>query len=186
MSNTTTVTHPDGTISTRTSKSRAYTHAVVVSPAPAIAYAAMLDAVARTLRDKAEAFRAAAEAGHVTVTDRRIGRVGADDMFSHVAKLTGTDLSTWCSADGRTLDGDAAVPVSSYLKDYAYGMADDADRLAAGREALAAEIRDAGTPVGEWGVLRWSSRADLAAKAAAGEFATFATGGRTVSVVAVD
>jgi hypothetical protein len=186
---TTTVTHPDGTVSTRKSETRTYTHAVEVGPAPAEAMAAYLDRQAAKLDAAATALREAAEAARVTIQDRRLGG-NARDLITHVAKLAGTDVYTWCSADGRTnsyregADG-AVVDVAPYLRDCARDNAAAREDGAAKNRSEAAAIRAAGVPVGSWDVVRWSSRADLA-HAATKEFDHLAAQGRPVRAVAVD
>lgn len=185
----TTVTHADGTVSRRASKTRTYSHAVEVSPAPAEAYAADLDRQARDRRDTAARYRAAADAGHVTIKSRGFGTINPD--VSHQATLSGTDgyIYTWCNADAitHTLPSQGAQPVhvTEDLPRHARDTAANYDTAAEKLEAEAAAVRTAGVPVGRYGVARWSSRADLAAKALA-EFEYLTAKGHQLRVVAVD
>lgn len=116
---TTTVTHPDGTTSTRTSARAIYTHAVVVSPL-------IPEVAAAYERGRAADYRARA--------------------------LVDAGNAEWFTARADEFDARA-------------------DRLAAGAD------------LGTWGVLRWSTRRDLAVKAAAGEFAYATERGHAVTVV---
>jgi hypothetical protein len=188
MAAKTTVTHADGTVSTRTSKTRIYTHAVEVSPAPAAAYAAWLTRRADKSAALADAFRAAATEAKVTVKSR--GFRTSNDLVGYQATLAGTGgyIYTWCSADGRTEDhrtGGAIVGVVSYLVRSALGMADTYQKAAEKARTQAHTVLMTGTPVGDYGIVRWSSRADLAAKALS-EFDHHAAQGSTVRVVPVD
>jgi hypothetical protein len=185
---TTTVTHPDGTVSTRKSETRTYTHAVAVGPAPAEAMASYLDRQAADRTADAAKLREAAASARVTIRDRRLGG-NTRDLITHVAMLAGTEVHTWCSADGRTESHRDAetqvVEVGQYLRESARSSAEWREQEAAQRVAEAAAIRAAGVPVGGWSVVRWSSRADLA-EAALSTFAHLAAQGRPVVVVPVD
>lgn len=179
----TVVTHADGTTSTRTSKTRTYSHAIEVSPAPADRYAAYLTRQAEEQEAKALNLRTAASLGRGTIRSR--GFKTQNDHVSYAATLTGTDVYTWCGEDRMTESDGVLVPVLPYLIDRARQSAEYADGLAAKLRAEAAAVLAAGTPVGEYMVVRWSSRADLAHQAL-GEFSWYASQGRTVRVVAVD
>jgi hypothetical protein len=184
----TTVTHPDGTVSRRTSETRTYTHAVAVGPAPAEAMAAYLDRRATELEAAAAVLREAAATAKVTIRDRGLGG-NSRDLITHVAKLAGTEVYTWCSADGRTeshrTETTEVVEVGPYVRESARSGAEWREKEAANLLSRAAEIRAAGAPVGEWGVVRWSSRADLA-QAALSTFDHLAAQGSPVQVVPVD
>jgi hypothetical protein len=194
----TTVTHPDGTTSTRSSASATYTHAVVVGPLIPEVAAAYQTARAARLRESADILDAAADAGRVTIRDRRIGgNYGPDWAHAAEAYLMGSKtpanggylMNVRCTLDGRTTDYDAAdralVPVVPVViasaRDEAVRLrvvADECDERAA-RYA-------AGLDLGGYGVARWSSRRDLAVKAVAGEFAGRVAAGHAVTVVEVD
>jgi len=185
----TSVTHTDGTISTRKSKTNTYTHAVVLAPAAPEAYAAGLLARAATYTETAAKLRRAAADGKVRIESR--GFRTQDNMVSYQATLIGTDRATytWCSADGMTKDyrGDmpTVTPVVPYLIASAEGSADRMQEQAAELTAQAAEVTAAGRPVGEYLVLRWSSRRDLAERAVS-EFDGYRAKGHRLAVVAVD
>jgi hypothetical protein len=185
----TTVTHADGTVSTRKSQTRTYSHAVEVSPAPAAAYAANLNRKADSLAARAANLRAAADAGVVHVRSR--GFSTADPYISHDATLLGTDreISWHSNAAGQikdTLtDGSPIVNARDYLVAYARKQATVWDEQAAKTRQEAADVLAAGTPVGNYFVARWSSRADLAAKALS-EFDHLCAAGHAVRAVAVD
>lgn len=192
--NTTTVTHPDGTVSKRTSKTREYTHAIQVSPADPRILAAYMLREADQSDAKAAKLRAAADAGQVVVRSRGFGKEDADNFHSHQAILKGTDrvVFTWCSAAGQTESWPdrwpapaVIVPVKEYLTESARTSAASFEAAAVRLRAEAADILKAGVPVGSWTVERWSSRWDLADKARS-TFAYLAERGHQVRVVAVD
>jgi hypothetical protein len=184
----TTVTHPDGTVSRRGSETMTYTHAVEVGPAPAEAMAAYLERQAAKSTADATALREAAASAKVTIRSRGLGG-DPRDLVSHVAKLAGTEVYTWCSPDGRTeshrTETTQVVEVGQYLRESAISSAEAREESAAKLLGQAAEIRAAGVPVDGWGVVRWSTRADLAHKATK-EFDHLAAQGRPVRVVPVD
>lgn len=190
----TTVTHADGTVSTRKSQTRTYSHAVEIGPAAATAAAAGKIREAERNEATATQLTAAADAGKVVITDR--GFRSDESLYSHQATLAGTKnengnptVFTWCSADGRTrsYQGDEPVVVdaAAYLIESARLKAAQREADAASLRAEAAEITAAGAPVGTYWVARWSSRADLAHKALT-EFAFYAAAGYTVRAVPVD
>lgn len=191
----TSVTHTDGTISTRRSKTNTYTYALEIAPAPADAYAAYLIRQAEKDEAKAAALLAAAANGKGHIKDRHLGRVDPDALYTHQATLDGTngEVYTWCSRHQMTQDhsdvksGQEApvVKVLGYLIRSAREMAQYHIEQAAKLRAEAVEVLAAGQPVGEYGVLRWSSRADLAGKAL-GEFDTYTHRGHALRVVPVD
>jgi hypothetical protein len=185
--NTTTVTHADGTVSKRTSKTRSYTHAIEASPAPAADYAAYLVAQAVKHRDTAATLRAAADAPQVSIRHR--GLRTADDLVSHTATLAGTDIYTLSNAAGQTRNlstrGGGIISAVDYLTTSARENARDYERRAGELDSEAAEVLAKGEPVFGYGVLRWSSRRDLAEKALK-EFEHATAMGCTVRVVPVD
>jgi hypothetical protein len=186
----TTVTHPDGTVSARASQSRAYTHAIQISPAPAESYAMYLINKATALNATAISYRQAAADAVVTIRDRGFGDSSADSLYSHHATLSGTGgyIYTWCSSDGQTRgfgDDSSAVSVREHLVAYAIEMAEtnetEADKLVWEAKAIIA----AGEPVGQFRVVRWSSSRALALKAMT-EFSDASQQGCRVRVVPVD
>lgn len=187
------MTHADGTVSKRGSKTRAYSHAVEVAPAAATDYAAYLAARAKAAEAEAATLWAAADKGSVSVRSR--GFSTRDDLVSHQATLLGTGgrVDTWCSADGRTKDFSAdftvqdrpVVAVTEYLIRWARQAAEAEQAQAARYAAEAADVLAAGTPVGAYGVVRWSSSAALATKALA-EFEYLTARGHQIRVVPVD
>lgn len=130
-----TITHPDGTTSTRTSARAEYAFAVVLAET-AEARVAEAEQNARRWERDAEKYREALEAGRFATLSR---------------------------ADFERFLGDAEI------------------RAAHWREVAEVAL---GTPVA-YSVLRWSTRRDLAEKAAR-EFAVYAQHGSTVDVVEVD
>lgn len=192
--NITTVTHPDGTVSKRTSKTRTYTHAIQVSPAdPRILAASMLRQADLNAAQAAK-LRAAADAGVVFIKSRGFADSRPDSLHSHQAILKGTnrEIFTWCSATGQTDTFPQPWPAPSVVGNVEQSLRADArkqaDGLDAGAVSLradAADILKAGVPVGSWSVERWSSRWDLADKAL-GTFAYLAERGHQVTVVPVD
>jgi hypothetical protein len=97
MSRTTTWTAPDGTKAKRTSKSRVYTHVVVVKPATREARAAAFERVAAEHEAHAERLEAAAAAGKTHLRDRRLGSWGnqtpEENFHTHEVDLLGTEVA---------------------------------------------------------------------------------------------
>jgi hypothetical protein len=95
-------------------------------------------------------------------------------------------------ADGKIVDGPDGygvkeiVPGREHLIERGREAAADAAKNAADLRASAAKWLAGETTDTTYGVVRWSRRADLAQKAAAGEFAYAAERGAQVYVVAVD
>lgn len=200
---TTTVTHPDGTRSTRTSQRATYTHAVQVGPSDPERVATLHEEAATAKRAEADRIDAALVDPKVTVTDRGFrrapgegpddGRSGQHVYHNYQARLVGTDHTVWCDSYGMTQHGYPEVvtePVNDTLYRIASNWArilrdgarfDDAKarRLRAGDvDVLTAEDRS-------YRVVRWSSRRELAEKALS-TFAHYAERGSSVRVVAVD
>lgn len=185
---TTTVTHPDGTVSKRTSSTRIYEYAIEVGPAPAETTAASKEREADQLTARAENLRDAADTGRITIADRQLGP-NCSELITHVARLAYTNLYTWCSADGRTERGHGetltVVGVREYLATAARDSAAWLEESAAKLRNEAAAIRADGKPVGDYGVLRWSASYANAAKALP-SFDYYAKQGYTLRVVPVD
>jgi hypothetical protein len=200
MARTTTVTHPDGTVSKRTSQNRVYTYAVEIGPAEPAKVASDLDEKAYALDRKADRIDAAltdprvkiASRGFRSAADPDLGYQGVHVYHNFQGTLVGTDTYTWCDSAGMTQHGfpeQVTEPVLDYLiraatKDAAY-CRDLAAKWRADADALHSGDL---TPLSEnqrtWGVGRWSSRYDLARKAADGsEFDWARRDGSTIRVV---
>jgi hypothetical protein len=185
----TVITHPDGTISTRKSKTMAYTHAVEIGPAPADRYAADLIRKAEKLEAKAARFREAIVFNEVRIGSR--GFTTHNDYLSHQATLTGTDreVYTWCNKNAKRQDYSTGevTGVRAYLLRIAEESAVGYDEQAAKLRAEAADILAKGEPVGEFYIYRWSTRRDLAESCANGKDGSwYAAQGHSVRVVAID
>lgn len=169
MPTTTTVTHPDNTVSKRTSKTRTYTHAVVV--------ATSREALVRRAQESSDNYLAQAaeyvhnaETGVYTVESR----VSFMDSVRNIAKIG--DTYAGCNYDG-------PAPTEAEARENVMEYADHAQRNSDHYAAQA--VKHAAGPEVIYSVVRWSSRLDLAEKAAQGEFAS-STPGVTVTVVSVD
>lgn len=185
----TTVTHPDGTVSTRGSKTRTYAFAVEVSPATATDHAAELNRQADDFDRRAASLRAAADAGEVILQSRGFHTINPE--ISHTATLRGTDrmVYTWANAEGMTVytttEGSPPIRAVDYLTRLAREQADLYTADAVRVRSDAKRVLAAGAPVGAYEVVRWSSTAALAGKAL-NEFDHLARYGRNVRVVFVD
>lgn len=205
------VTHPDGSVSKRTSKSRTYAFAIVSVPATDRARHRALNKQAYVLEARAAQFEAAADAGAVIRRDRGMG-IAPFEFHAFDVALKGTEVRgqrvTYCEINDRSNDEnltetwrefvpDGVEIVRETEADYSGEMKVAVDARAylvgkARRRAVelreqAARLRtEADTPdTGGYDVLRWSSRRDLAEKALA-EFAYATQSGRTLQVVPVD
>lgn len=169
--NKTTVTHPDGTVSKRTSKTRSYTHAVVLEQTrdylvdQALTTAAVHDRAA-------EAFVKAAASGDIT--EERRDWTGGRTYIS--LYLGGKFADSYVDDRPRPSDDELRA---KHLKRAAE------QRAGAEKYRKLAATHAAG-PEAVYGVLRWSSRADLAHKAVTGEFSQLVCEGVKVYAVAVD
>jgi len=185
----TTVTHEDGTISARSSKTMTYTHAVEIGPAVPELYAAGLRERADDQETKAAQLGAVLAKGPRVILRFRGAWVTRREV-SHEATLAGTSLSTWADADGMTTVGypDVQVmPALDYLVDSARSSAADYRDRAAQLRAEADAILSADAVPGDgWRVWRWSTRADLAVKALGEARRGYSGAGRVIRVVAVD
>jgi hypothetical protein len=171
------ITLPDGSTATRTS-ARPYTHGVIISRTAAAQCADML-AQAEACRERARRHREAAEDGTVKIRSRGYG-----DWREFVLAVPGEQHPlTWnAQPDGRTaLVGDEIRPAREFMPAYAREIADENDRRAEELTA-AADSAEGDAP----GVVRWSSRYELAAKAVAGELAWYAQHGYDVTIAAID
>lgn len=227
MARTTTVTHPDGTVSKRTSKTRTYAYAVVEGPLDPQRYADFLEAGANESEAKADAIEAALADPHFNRRSRGVGPRNTEDpdqgysgehtYHNFEAYLVGTAISWHCDSKARAsfaedwaffygytpeiLDTVVKTYANGYesrsivvdVRPYLLGVArHDLENLRASvvktRETVArlrsGDTSDISNGNG-YGVLRWSSREDLAYKALA-EFDYSVAMGHTLSVVAVD
>lgn len=209
--NITTVTHPDGTVSKRSSVRATYTHAVVVGPKDATKAAADADRRAVEADADADALEAAIAAGQVNISSRGFNRRGAADpdagydgehtYHNFSARLAGTSVDWHCdskgmcevpgeyAADGTYVSakGERVIkPAREVVLNHAGARVLDRRADAAKYREEAAAHRAGTADLGGYGVVRWSSREDLARKAADGEFAGYAERGNSVTVVPVD
>lgn len=175
MARKTTVTHPDGTVDTRTSKSRVYSHAVVreVSREALVATAQARVDSARESLAKAEDLAERLTPEAVTET-RKPWAFGGEYVTLH--------------AFGEYLDAYVAprdeAPSFEALK---AGVEERAARsLAYLGDVLAAHAATAAKTGPVYGVVRWSSTEALATKAALGEFAANGSGVKVYVVPAVE
>lgn len=171
----TTVTHPDGTVSRRTSERADYQFAVVVTEA-AETLALEEDARADLCRAEAEALQAALADGTVTTTTRPWSGGGAyvDVSIGGAWAAGGVD----CPAEGKAAptEAEALAKLAEQITSRLANAAWHDERAAAHR---------AGAPT-RYRVVRWSARAANAYQAARGEFGTLNRPGCSVDVVGVD
>lgn len=194
MKRTTTVTHPDATVSKRTSKTMHYTWAVEVGPADPMMVAAQKEAQATANDEEAATLRAAVAEPRITIRDRGLTAVGtynpADTYHSHAIALAGTDIDQWSNAKGETehwINGDKVIMSAlESLTRHALSAARSCDKRAEALRIEAAHIRANGIKGDGWTVYRWSTRADLAGNGAAEAAKAFAGQGRAIRVVPVD
>ena len=181
-----TVTHPDGTVSTRTSKTRIYTHAVEAYRSLEAAREA-LEAEAAAARKRAEAYRWAAKRGTVT---RKWRGFDPSSPVAHELQLDvpGEHPLTWyCDSENRPSvagldDWAQGLGGVEFMREYARHRAADVEEQAGNLEQRAAEL----TKGEGYSVLRWSQRRDLAERAVWTDLAYFARTGYQLRVVEVD
>lgn len=205
-----TVTHSDGTVSTRSS-ARSYVFAIVSVPAEDAARREAFNRQANDLEAKAARFDAAADRGKVVVRSRGLS-IDPAEFHAFDASLLGTENRTgrvtYCEINDRANNenltetwrqfvpegveiaretkedhsGERRVAVA--IEPYLIGKA---RARAAELRKTAAELRVEGesSDTGGFEVLRWTSRRDLAEKALS-EFDYVAKVGRTLKVVPVD
>lgn len=167
MARTTIVRHPDGTVSKRTSKSRVYSHAVVIEKT---AEARAVEQEHAAAIDDAHVARYETAATGAITEDRRPAWAGGESVSLYVGGVYAGYYNT--AREERPSD----EVLRKVVEDYAA----NARKRAATYRARAAQER-AGTT--SFSVLRWSSREDLARKAAEGEFARMVREGVKVYVV---
>lgn len=187
-----TLTHPDGTVSTR-GTSRAYTHAVVLTPREPQTWRTFvvktLDSRIALLADLNK--RIAAGVVH-PARPQNTGSLKLGPYMTHTAHFGMPKLSTltvWCDSEGMTRDyqggGEVIRPAADVLLDQARNAArlwaemNDEDRQ------LITAI-DAGTAdLGGYRVVRWSTRRELAVHATV-EFDGFREHGHGIEIQQVD
>lgn len=207
---TTTVTLPDGTKASRTSKNGNYTHAVVVSAQIPAKVRAVQEANIVQYEENLKVVRDALAAEKLPARikqrfrdkDPDVGYDGKPSYNGFEAWVPdprgdgkGTLASTWCNSKGvsqgvynretREYDREARQHATVSLRT---SLLEREERLVQSIQECRDDIEaiDNGTfkPNGP-GVCRWTSREDLGRKAASGEFAFYAAT-RDVTVVPVD
>lgn len=171
MNRLTTVTHPDGSVSKRTSKSHVYTYAVEVAIPRAYYVTEAEDGLERCLRVRAEVEAALADG---TI-------VRACDPWSR--------SQTWETATvgghyATSYDNRREIPSDDVVLARLARSLDSTQESERSRRKTLAKAQN--MPETVYKTARWSSREDLARKAADGEFAFWITKGATVTVVPVD
>jgi hypothetical protein len=188
---TTVVRHADGTVSTRSSKTRTYAFAVVRGPASADTYAKGLEREADNYDQRAEQLDAAIARNRIL--KRRRGFADGT-TYSHTYELDGTDhrgnrlgfheIYTYGDDQGNANGGGR---VREQLLTNAHSQSADARDKAKQLRAEAVQVREAGEPVGGYTVLRWTSRRDLGQNAAQGsEFDYYRKRGFPLTVEATE
>lgn len=205
-----TVTHPDGTVSKRSS-ARSYTFAIVSVPATDAARKLAFNRQADEMEARAARFEAAADAGKVSRRSRGLG-INPSEFHAFDIFLLGTEVTsgrvTYCEINDRVNDENlhetwrkfvpAGVEVVRETKEDHSGefrvAVNGRDNLIGKARERAAELRETAAKrrqeadeadKGGFEVLRWSSRRDLAEKALT-EFEYVHKIGRTLQVVPVD
>jgi hypothetical protein len=168
--NKTTVTHPNGQVSTRTSQSRIYTHAVVISRTRQSMVDDELDQAAEYDSRALTAKRAID--GEVTESSRTWSRGLTYTSLFLGGEYAGAHVSDEPRPSDDQLREEMRERVSRNLAQVSLHRA-KAAKIAAGPEMA-------------YGVLRWSSRADLAESAARGEFSALVKPGVKIEAVPVD
>lgn len=201
----TTVTFADGTVATRTSERHTYTHAVAVSAEipelvrPHLTAGIASDenylAILALARQKMEV--AVVHRGFHT-QGKDLGHDGKPSWSNYEAVLLGTrsnsdgqyPLTLHCNSEGISrvyVDGEGykPVPARDVLQNYAENRFERMTSSLAQKRSFLAQL-DAGTyDLGKPGVLRWSSREELAIKAMNSKF-TGSHPTRRLFVTAVD
>lgn len=175
---TTTVTHPDNTVSKRNSVSKTYTHAIEVADDNHVEAARLLADAERYEAEAAQYGRALAD-GHVVIRAKRWAFGGRYLTFALIDTETGAEL--YAGAHIVTDEGvieshrkEADVPTEA--ADAIRGLTASAARDRAQAAKLAAG------PQISYGVVRWSQTE----RAAVAALASFNQAGRVARVVAVD
>lgn len=145
---------PDGNIATRNSKSRVYSHAVIVGPRRAQAI------IARN--EKAIAYQTSQLVKYsATATALETAPIEEKDGFWTSPVIGGGYAIAWPHQNVTTVEEAREMGIAKYRK-FASDTAENITELSVANRELAAgpEL------VGEWSALSWSSRADLAQKEA--------------------
>lgn len=183
MARTTTVTHPDGTVSKRTSKSRAYTHAVVHVETRAHRVADARADLARA-QEQVTKYAAMLADGVVANGERDLRPAGAFLGSRQFLTMAGQYASSYFFDD--SIPGKTEAEQRPSDEAVIAGVQEWHDKAVAYvARAEAAVAKAEASPEVTYGVVRWSSRADLAVKAVA-EFERLAVHGSRLDVVEVD
>lgn len=167
-----TVTHPDGTTSTRTSQRATYTHAVVLARPRAGRVTAAQQAV-DTVREQTATLEEDLTNGKRTETSKP-WVYGGEYVTIHLGSTFATSYIT--PRDERPTDEQVRDAVKAHIENRRRSLAEHEAFLTAQEEG----------PEVEYTVMRWSSRADLANKALAEFQRNAARYGGTLTVVPVD
>jgi len=177
-----TITHPDGTVSTRTTAHN-YGWAVVASPADPTVFAKALHVSITAQQTEIAKIEAALASMDIGIVDRGLD---LNPAISHKVALRGyPNVHSWSDAKGRVTRFDGTVLSARKALE-----ADATEAIAQCHRHIAhLETKIAAGPQGElaeYRVYRWSSKQNLAQKAADKEFAYVASQyGCTVTVVPV-
>lgn len=167
---TTTVTHPDGRVSKRTSETRVYTHAVVITRTRE-------SLVADALADAEREVSASAKYGAA------LGGAVTEESKPWSGGLTWTTLyvgGEWAGAHPSDKPRPSDDELQEHIRRQRDGLRQRADDL------LAKAAQAQSGPAAAYGVLRWSGSEANALKAARGEYASLVRDGVTIDVVPVD
>ena len=187
-----TLTHPDGTVSTRGTV-RAYTHAVVLTPREPQTWRMFvvktLDARLALLADLNK--RIAAGVVH-PARPQNTGSLRLSSYMTHTAHFgmpQASTLTVWCDSEGMTRDyqggGEIIRPAADVLLDQARSTVELWSDMNDEDRQLIASI-DAGTAdLGGYRVVRWSTRRGLA-ESAVSKFDGFREHGHSIEIQPVD
>jgi hypothetical protein len=195
------ITHADGTVSTRQSK-RPYLFGIVKSPLDSARYRAHLVATNEELATQITNLTAAIEDPQVNIRNRGF-RVspdrGVDESYSgehtfhnfegqlHVKDIGDRRIADHCDSHGQTalLGESGTEPIlDSLLRSAQWHVEQKNGQIEYNLTVI--EAIDAGTAdLGEYSVIRWTSRYDLGVLAL-GEFSFYEGRGHTLTIVAVD
>ncbi|WBQ03829.1 hypothetical protein [Kribbella sp. CA-293567] len=175
---TTTVTHPDGTVSKRNSVSKVYTHAIEVADDNHME-AAELARLAERREAEAEQYSRALAEGHVVIRAERWAFGGRRLKFALID--TATDAELYAGAHIVTDEG--VLATNSKEADVPSSAAHTIESLTADAARLRKQAAKlAAGPQTSYGVVRWSQTE----RSAVAALASFNRAGRVARVVPVD